>query len=78
MHWMDVLLALTFLLVGGAEAYAIKNKVPGDTISERTRVYFKIKRENTSRAGLWAFLSLVGVFFAWFIVHIAKFAAELA
>ncbi len=72
MHWMDRLLAVAFIAVGGAEAYAIKNKVKGDTISERTRVYFRVKKENTGKAGAFAFVSLIGTFFAWFVAHILK------
>ncbi len=72
MHWMDILLAVTFLLVGGAEAYAIKSRVPGDTISERVRVYFRIKRDATGKAGAFVFLALVGTFAAWFAAHITK------
>lgn len=71
--WMDLLLAVTFLAVGGAETYAIKNKVPGDTISERTRVYFRVKKESTTRIGAFAFLALLGTFATWFAAHILKY-----
>lgn len=76
MHWMDLLLAVFGLIVGGAELYAIRNKVPGDTISERTRHYFRVKRENTGVGGAWAFIVLVGIFVVWFPVHILKYVAE--
>ncbi len=71
-HWMDRLLAVTGLLVGAAEFYAIQNSVPGDTISERTRVYFRIKADNTGKAGALVFLAFLGSFSAWFAAHITK------
>ena len=65
---IDGLLALSMgaLLVG--EAWAIANHVPGDTISERTRVYFKIK----GKGGTFVFLATLGTFSAWFSAHIVK------
>lgn len=71
-HWMDRLLAVTGILLGVAEAYAIQNSVPGDTISERTRVYFRIKRENTGKTGAFVFLAFLGTFSTWFAAHITK------
>ncbi len=69
---MDRLLATTALAVGVAEAYAIKNKVPGDTITERIRVYFRVKQENTGNLGAFAFIAFLGTFSAWFSAHILK------
>lgn len=69
MHWMDIVLAVAGLFLLGFEGYAIKNNVPGDTISERTRVYFRIKR-GVGKAGAFIFLAFVGSFVAWFAAHI--------
>ncbi len=71
-HWMDRLLAVTGFMVALAEMYAIQNSVPGDTISERTRVYFRIKQQNTGKAGAFVFLAFLGSLSAWFAAHITK------
>lgn len=70
MNWMDWILALSALLLIGAEGFAILNKTPGDTISERTRVYFRIKREANSKAGAFIFIVFVSSVVGWFLVHI--------
>lgn len=72
MHWMDLLLAFFAIVVGGAEVYAIKNHTPGDTITERTRHYFNTKKDATTKVGAYAFLALLGTFFAWFAAHIVQ------
>ncbi len=66
--WMDVLVGVAggAMLVG--EGWAIVNKVPGDTISERTRYYFRIK----GKGGTFVFLAFFGTFSAWFSAHIIK------
>lgn len=66
MHWMDLVLAATLLPLLAFEVYAIRNRVPGDTISERTRVYFRIK----GKAGSYIFLAFLGSSAAWFAAHI--------
>lgn len=53
-------------LFGAMEGNAIVNETEGDTLSERTRVWFSTK----SRAGRWGFLASLGVGAAWFAVHI--------
>lgn len=60
------MLALTLIPLIGFEAYAIKNKVPGDTISERVRVYFQVK----GKTGAFIFLAFLGSSTAWFAAHI--------
>lgn len=68
MNWMDLVLMATLLPLLGFEAYAIKNKVPGDTISERVRVYFNVK----GKAGSYIFLAFLGSAAAWFAAHIVQ------
>lgn len=70
MNWMDWALALTLGPLFLAEIYAIGNKVPGDTISERTRVYFRIKKEKASPIGVFLFLATLGTTTAWYAAHI--------
>lgn len=53
-------------LFGAMEGNAIVSETEGDTLSERTRVWFGTK----SRAGRWGFLASLGVFATWFAVHI--------
>ena len=53
-------------LFGAMEGNAIINETEGDTLSERTRVWFATK----SRAGRWGFLASLGVGAAWYAVHI--------
>lgn len=50
------------------EMWAIKNKTPGDTITEHVRHYFKTK----GKVGSFAFLAVFGTFAAWFAVHIVN------
>lgn len=63
-------------LVGFAvpEALALKNKVPGDTLSERVRAWF---RADTSGGG-WTFAGVWTVLLAvwlWFLGHILQWWA---
>lgn len=48
------------------EGVALKNDVPGDTLSEHIRLWFRLD----SRLGRTAFLVAFGGFVAWFGVHI--------
>lgn len=50
------------------EIPAIVNKTPGDTLSEHLRSLFRVR----TRPGLWAWRIVSGVFFAWFVIHIAR------
>ena len=68
LHWMDVALMATLGPLVAFEAYAIQNRVPGDTISERTRVYFHVK----GKTGSLVFLSFLGTAAAWFAAHIVQ------
>jgi hypothetical protein len=63
---MDWVLACTLIPLLGFEVYAILNRVPGDTISERTRVYFHVK----GKFGSLVFLVFLGASCAWFAAHI--------
>lgn len=67
-NWMDLAMASTLLPLIGFEAYAILNKVPGDTISERTRYYFDVK----GRVGSMVFLAFLGTASSWFAAHIVE------
>lgn len=66
--WMDKAMAATLLPLVGFEVYAIENKVPGDTISERTRIYFDVK----GKTGSLIFLAFLGTACAWFAAHIVQ------
>lgn len=50
------------------EAWAIKNKTKGDTITEHIRHYFNVK----GKFGSFAFLAVFGTFAAWFAAHIIQ------
>jgi len=56
------------LLVGGAayEAYAISNRIDGDTLSERLRVWLRTRTRTGRAAFLTAWLALA----VWFLLHI--------
>lgn len=55
------------ILAGAAfEAYALRNGRDGDTLSERTRVWFRVR----TRAGRLAFGILWVAFSVWFGGHI--------
>lgn len=55
------------LTIGGAfEVYAIKNKQPGDTLSEATRRWFRVN----TRAGRWVFGIAWSAFAIWFGLHV--------
>lgn len=56
-----------FVAFGVIEGAAIRNDVRGDTLSEHFRRWF---RTGTHR-GRTAWIITSGVFFAWFVVHIA-------
>lgn len=58
---------LWFAAFAVIEGVAIKNDVQGDTLSEHLRLWF---RTDTKR-GRTAWLIVSGVFFAWFVTHIA-------
>ena len=60
--------ALATLIFVGFEAWAIKNKTSGDTITEHVRHYFRVK----GKVGSFAFLAFFGTFAAWFIAHIVQ------
>lgn len=80
MHFTDSVLSVVALtlaalavIVGGLEWYWIVNKTPGDTISERTRVWFR----TTTKRGAFAFLATLAlmvvvavIFGIWYAAHI--------
>lgn len=68
LHLTDKVLGVAIGGLVGYEVWAIKNKVPGDTYSERTREYFAIK----GKTGSFIFLSFLGTSSAWFAAHIVK------
>lgn len=49
------------------EGVAIKNDVQGDTLSEHLRLWFR----TDTKKGRTVWLVVSGVFFAWFVTHIA-------
>ena len=65
-NWMDWAMAGCLIPLFGFEMYAVENKVPGDTISERTRYYFQVK----GKTGSMIFLGTLGYFCMWFAAHI--------
>lgn len=67
-HWMDLALGASLVPLVGFEAYAIRNRVPGDTISERTRYYFRVK----GKTGSFVFLTFLGTASAWFAAHVVQ------
>lgn len=67
-HWMDLALGASLVPLIGFEVFAIRNRVPGDTISERTRVYFAVK----GKVGSAVFLTFLGTASAWFAAHIVQ------
>lgn len=50
------------------EAWAIKNKTSGDTLTEHIRHYFQVK----GKTGSFVFLAMFGTFAAWFAAHIVQ------
>jgi len=50
------------------EGWAIFNKTSGDTLSEHTRHYFRVK----GPVGTAVFLGMFGTFAAWFSAHIIQ------
>ncbi|MFG2747252.1 hypothetical protein ACGFY0_45380 [Streptomyces chartreusis] len=56
------------LLTAGAafEVYALRNGRGGDTLSERTRAWFRVR----TRAGAWTFAVAWIAFASWYLVHI--------
>ncbi len=54
------------------EAWAIRNKTVGDTLTEHVRHYFQIK----GKVGTFVFLGMFGTFSAWFVAHILKPVAQ--
>jgi hypothetical protein len=55
------------LAFAAIEGVAIRNDKKGDTLSEHFRLWFSTR----TRHGRTAWLITSGVFFAWFVVHIA-------
>jgi hypothetical protein len=68
LHRTDAVMAATLLPLVAFEVYAITNRLPGDTISERTRVYFQVK----GKAGSYIFLAFLGSASAWFAAHVVQ------
>lgn len=57
------------LLAGAAfEAYALRNGRQGDTLSEKTRSWFRVK----TKTGKVAFVVVWVGFAAWYLVHIVS------
>lgn len=54
------------------EAWAVKNKTHGDTLTEHVRDYFNTK----GKVGSFVFIGAFGSFSAWFVVHILKPVAQ--
>lgn len=68
MIWVDVIWGAVLLVFLSFETWTILNKEPGDTFSERTRHYFRVK----GKTGAFIFLAVWGMFGAWFAAHIVQ------
>lgn len=66
MVW-TVLWVVWGLAFAGIEGAALANDKRGDTLSEHLRLWFR----TDTKPGRSAWLVASGVFFAWFVVHIA-------
>lgn len=62
--WLWALWVLGFAVIEGV---AIRNDIKGDTLSEHMRFWLR----TDTHIGRTAWLIISGVFFAWFVVHIA-------
>jgi hypothetical protein len=68
MDKFDVGYTVSVLLFFAFETWALLNKTPGDTFSEKTRQYFHTK----GKIGSFVFLAVFGTFAAWFAAHIVQ------
>lgn len=68
-HWWPLWLLLVGLGFTIPEAIAIANKTPGDTLSERTRAWFRTKTRTGRTAFVAFWVALLGVWI-WFLPHI--------
>jgi cytosine/uracil/thiamine/allantoin permease len=66
--WVDLVWGAIILAFLGFEFWTIKNKVRGDTFTERVRFHFKV----SGRKGAFAFLAVLGFTAAWFAAHIVE------
>ena len=64
--WADALWICWGALFALLEGNAVLNKTEGNTLSERTRAWFRTK----TPAGRFGFTALLVTFVAWFIPHI--------
>lgn len=62
--WLWIAWGAAFAVIEGA---ALLNDARGDTLSEHFRRWFS----TDTRLGRTAWLAVSGLFFAWFVVHIA-------
>jgi hypothetical protein len=75
-HPTDVLLlvvgAPALLILAGYEVYAIKDRTPGNTYSERLRVWFRTE----TKRGAFTFLGLLGAgagtLIVWLGAHVVQ------
>lgn len=67
--WWPVWLTIVGLGFAVPEGVAIANKTPGDTLSERTRAFFRTKTRAGKTVFIAFWLALAGVW-AWFLPHI--------
>ena len=68
-HWWPLWLVLAFLGFIIPELIAVKNKVPGDTLSERLRAWFHVDTPGGGASWLAVWLVLEGTL-VWLLGHI--------
>lgn len=66
MEWYDWLWGGLLAAAAAVELWALSNRAPGDTLSERIRDWFRVK----SASGRTVFALLWTGFAAWFLIHI--------
>ncbi|MEU3399493.1 hypothetical protein [Streptomyces filamentosus] len=68
MSWPDAIWGALLLAGAAYEAYAIGNRLDGDTLSERLRVWLRTR----TRTGRAVFLAAWTVLAIWFPLHITE------
>lgn len=68
--WVDAAWAAIIAAFLAFEVWAITNRTPGDTFSERTRHYFRVN----TKTGAYVFIAILALSGAWFAAHIVQIA----
>ncbi len=64
----DVVYLSAVVVFFGMETYALLNKTEGDTVSEKTRKFFRTK----TKTGAFIFLFMLGGLATWLAAHIVE------